>query len=187
MGIASIVLGVLSLLFAIGGFFASVVPGLGALLSFGSPVLALIGIVLGGVGLSRARNEGGETGVPMAGLILSVVAFFPGFFIAVTCGICNSMCTAAQMRGPHNSQGAPAWSIDGGLGPSPGLGPVPVDPNAVNPNAVDPNAVNPNPVDPNAVDPNAVNPNPVNPNPVNPNPVPTDPNAPPPAFPPPPP
>ena len=128
MGIASIILGVLSMIFAVAGFLLSWVPALGALLSFGAPVLALIGIVLGGVGMSRAKEEGGETGVPMAGMIVSIVCFFPALLVALTCGVCNTMCTTAGLTSPrnHGSQGAP-WTFDASA-PSPGLGSQPAQP-----------------------------------------------------------
>lgn len=169
MGIASLVLGVLAVIFAFAGAFLTFIPFLGALLSFGSPILALVGAVLGGVAYSRAKEESAETGVPLAGLIVSIIAFFPGLFVALTCGVCNSMCTAGSMAPhPDGSPNAPYWLVDGGnVVISPGITPPPVPPT---PNPVpDPNA----PPDPTAApDPNA---------------PPPDPDAPPPAFPPPPP
>ncbi|HEY8429291.1 MAG TPA: hypothetical protein VIL20_12985 [Sandaracinaceae bacterium] len=117
MGVASIVLGVLALLFAVGGFALSFIPVVGSLLSFGAPVLALIGIVLGGVGVSRARDEGGDGGIALAGLIVSIVAFFPSFFVAITCGLCNAACTTAAI-GRRASGAPPFWLVDAGaLGP----------------------------------------------------------------------
>lgn len=171
MGIASIILGVLSMIFAIAGFLLSWVPALGALLSFGAPVLALIGIVLGGVGMSRAKEEGSETGVPMAGMIVSIVCFFPALLVALTCGVCNTMCTTAGMSGSRNrgSQVSP-WILDAG-GSSPGLGPQPAQP-VLPPQPVQPAQPTPFP------DPAAMPPNPSVPTPV--------PGQPPPAFPPPP-
>ncbi|MBZ0116049.1 MAG: hypothetical protein K8H88_03565 [Sandaracinaceae bacterium] len=174
MGIASLVLGVLSLIFAIGGFVATVVPGLGAVLSFSSPILALVGIVLGGVALSRARQEGGETGMAITGLVVSIVMLFPALFVAFFCGLCNTCVTAGALS-PNRTQ---PWIVDAGPSTWPAM---PIDPNApVDPSAVDPNA----PVDPSAVDPNA----PVDPSAVDPSDpgAPVDPDVPPPAFPPPP-
>ena len=90
MGIASIILGVLSMIFAVAGFLLSWVPALGALLSFGAPVLALIGIVLGGVGLSRAKNSGDGSTLATLGLTLNVIGLIFGLLFAVTCGVCNA-------------------------------------------------------------------------------------------------
>jgi hypothetical protein len=111
MGIAAIVLGALALLCAVGGAFTTMVPGLGALLSFSGPVFALVGIVLGGVGISRGREEGSETGTAIAGLVLSIIAFFPAFFVAISCGVCNVMCTEDMLRG----QRATPWITDSGV------------------------------------------------------------------------
>lgn len=172
MGVGSIVLGILSLLFAMGGFVVSFIPGvgafLGAFLSFASPVLALIGVVLGGVGVSRARSEGIEGGTPMAGLIVSGVAFFPAFLVAISCGICDAMCAGAMIDGQRNrGSSTPWWLADAGVSTTPGFNPAPIPtPPPTGPSApIDPTA--PPPIDPTA-------------------PPPQDPTQPPPAFPPPP-
>ncbi|MBX3269455.1 MAG: hypothetical protein KF729_04305 [Sandaracinaceae bacterium] len=157
MGVASIVLGVLAAILAFAGAMLTWVPFLGALLSFLSPVLALVGAVLGGVALSRAKEEGGESGVPLAGLIVSIIAFFPALLVALTCGVCNSMCSAGTLAPRPDSTTSPAfWLVDGGVA-SPGISPPPVSP--------DPSFPLPPPTD--EPDPSA------------------DPSAPPPAFPPP--
>jgi hypothetical protein len=172
MGIAAIVAGVLSLLFAIGAFIVSFVPVVGAFvgafLAFAAPALALVGIVLGGVALSRARNEGGETGMATAGLVVSIVAFIPGFLVAISCGVCNSVCAAAQLENANNPRPASPFWLDAGPGSAvPPFFPPPPDPTALPPApSADPNAL---PSDPNVA------------------PVPSVPgDAPPPAFPPPP-
>ncbi|MEC7524582.1 MAG: hypothetical protein VYE22_32180 [Myxococcota bacterium] len=131
MGIASIALGVLALIFTFAGFLLTPIPFVGSLFSFGAPVCALIGIVLGGVSLSRARTDGSETGLPTAGLVVSVVAFFPAFFVALVCGVCNSVCSAASMAPrPPAGQQQPWWMTDAGAAGSPGLGPQPAAPPA---------------------------------------------------------
>lgn len=162
MGIASIILGVLSMIFAVAGFLLSWVPVLGALLSFGAPILALIGIVLGGVGMSRAKEEGSETGIPMAGLIVSIICFFPALLVALTCGVCNTVCTTASLNARRRPPitGTP-WYIDAGSGASPGLGPQPVPPAPVPP-PVQPQAPQPPQLPaPTLPDPAALNPNPI--------------------------
>ncbi len=74
MGLGSIVLGVLAVVCMIGGFLATLVPFVGTMLSFLSPLLALVGIVLGGVALSRSRSGGEESeGVAIGGLVTNVV------------------------------------------------------------------------------------------------------------------
>jgi len=98
MGIASIVLGVAAFVFMLGGVFLWWIPILGALLAFGAPVLALAGCVTGGVGLSRARQEGDSTGLATAGLIVSIIAFVFGLVVAVTCGFCGALCSAATLN-----------------------------------------------------------------------------------------
>lgn len=182
MGVASIVLGILALLFAMGGFLVSFIPVIGSfpgvILSFGAPVLALMGIVVGGVGMSRAREEGTEAGSATAGLIVSIIAFFPAFLVAITCGVCNTMCASAALTAPHDQSGQqdPWWLYDAGPGASPGLGATPpgTTPPGTTPPAYPPPAYPP----PTAIDPQV----PPDPTVV----APTQPGEPPPAFPPPP-
>lgn len=112
MGLASVVLGVAALVFMLGGVFLFWVPILGPLLAFGAPVLALAGCVTGGIGMSRARQEGDSTGPATAGLIISIIAFICGLLVAVTCGFCGALCTAATLN-PNNryqrSDGGAFW------------------------------------------------------------------------------
>src|SRR5690606_15074629 len=93
---------------------------------------------------------------------ISIVAFFPAFFVAMTCGVCNAACTNAALRGGAPGAGAspaPFWLTD--ADPSPGLGttppPPPFDP--IDPAPIDPSqpppAFPPPPLDPPAVDPAA--------------------------------
>ena len=162
MGIASIALGVLALIFTFAGFLLTPIPFVGSLFSFGAPVCALLGIVLGGVSLSRARTDGTETGLPTAGLVVSVVAFCPAFFVALVCGLCNSVCSAASLS-PRSSSpsGTPFWMVDAGATGSPGLGPGPIPapaPAPTNPAPTSPAPTSPAPtIDP-AIDPTAADP-----------------------------
>jgi hypothetical protein len=104
MGIGSIVLGALSVLCMIGGVLATPIPFLGVMLSFLSPLLAMLGIVLGGVALSRSRSGGEESeGVAIGGLVTNIVVLVPSFLVAVTCGLCNTICTGIAMSPPHDS------------------------------------------------------------------------------------
>lgn len=120
MGVGSILLGIAAFLFMFGGFLTSVIPVVGTLLSFAAPLLAIGGIVTGGLGLSRAKRDGEPTGTPTAGLIVSIVALIPALLVALTCGLCNA-CFTAGMMSPQ--QGDPQWWLDGGSPTGPGLSP----------------------------------------------------------------
>ena len=121
MGVGSIIVGIAAFLFMFGGFLASPIPFLGTVLSFGAPLLAIVGIVLGGLGLSRAKRDAEPTGAPTAGLIVNIIALIPALVIALTCGLCNACITAGAMN-PQPPQDP--WWLDGGtnpLAPQPGL------------------------------------------------------------------
>ena len=74
MAIGSIIIGVVALLFMVAGFFFTAVPVVGSIMSFGSPILALVGIVMAGVAMSRAKQQGESNGAAVAGLVVSIVA-----------------------------------------------------------------------------------------------------------------
>jgi hypothetical protein len=97
MPLASILCGAVALMMAIGGFLMTGMPVVGSVLSFGSPLVGLAGIVLGGLGMSRARQSGEGEGAAIAGLVLSAVAFVLGLLVAITCGLCNACVTAGSM------------------------------------------------------------------------------------------
>lgn len=162
MGIGAIVLGVFAFICMIGGAVLALVPFLGVMLSFLAPVLALVGIILGGVGLSRARSGGGESeGFAIGGLITSVVAFVPSVIVALSCGVCNVCTTAMYLdpnfgthdAGPRYDAGTPSYTTPNApppftyapppfppSGPTPGLqGPAaPVIPTTAPPPAFPP-------------------------------------------------
>ncbi|RLB56867.1 MAG: hypothetical protein DRJ42_02045 [Deltaproteobacteria bacterium] len=154
MGIASIILGVLCLLFMFGGFFLSFVPFLGTVLSFAAPLLGLAGVITGGIALSRAKAEGQPAGAATGGIIVSVVALIPSVLVALTCGLCNA-CMSANVADPNNNNfqvyrdGGVFMRHDPNSGPDDLRDDTLVDPDAVDPDAVDPD-VNADPVDPNA-------------------------------------
>ncbi|GAB4205451.1 MAG: hypothetical protein OHK0013_21330 [Sandaracinaceae bacterium] len=119
MGLGSIILAVFAFLCMIAGALFVMVPFLGTMLSFLSPVLAITGVVLGGVALSRAKQGMGESeGLATAGLVLNIVAFVPAMFVALTCGLCNTLCTGAYLQPSDPSAGVP-WDRDGGVGSNP--------------------------------------------------------------------
>ena len=108
---ASIVCAVFAFLTMIAGFFLTGVPIVGAVMAFASPALGLAGIVLGGLGLSEAKNKGGEgEGAATTGLVISIIAFILGLVVALTCGLCNACMTASMGAG-----GAAAGGAMGGL------------------------------------------------------------------------
>lgn len=119
MGVGSIVLGVLSLLMMFGGILLTWLPGVGSVLSFGAPVVALVGAVLGGIGMSRAKQDGGSGGAGLAGLIISIIAFIFGLIFALTCGLCNALCTAGMIAGPHHRGDGGVYSWSTGTGNPP--------------------------------------------------------------------
>lgn len=93
MALGSLLLGVLSLLMMIAGFFFTPVRYVGAAFSFGAPVMALVGIVMAGLAMSRAKQAGEPSGLAVAGLVLNIVGFILGGVVALTCGLCNMACS----------------------------------------------------------------------------------------------
>jgi hypothetical protein len=119
MGLGSIILAIFAFLCMIAGALFVMVPFLGTMLSFLSPVLAITGVVLGGVALSRAKQGMGESeGLATAGLVLNIVAFIPAMFVALTCGLCNTLCTGAYLQ-PSDPNARVPWDRDGGAGSNP--------------------------------------------------------------------
>ncbi|NOY89563.1 MAG: hypothetical protein GXP55_00040 [Deltaproteobacteria bacterium] len=98
MAWGSVAVGALSFIMMVAGFLLSWVPVLGSLLSFGAPVVAIAGVVMGGVAMSRAKQMGQESGAAVAGLIVSIIAFFPALLFALTCGMCNACVTAGALN-----------------------------------------------------------------------------------------
>lgn len=98
MGIGSIIAGVVALLMTIGGAFLFWLPFAGSVLSFLAPLVALAGIVTGGLAISRARRDGESSGTGIGGLVVSIVAFIPAVLVALTCGLCNALCTGSYVN-----------------------------------------------------------------------------------------
>ena len=80
----SILLALLAVVATVLAIFTTVVPFLGFVVSFGAPSLALGGIVMGGVAMSRAAQTHQSTAGALTGLILSVIAFLPASLVALT-------------------------------------------------------------------------------------------------------
>ena len=69
LGVAGFVTGLLGLLFCW-------VPGLGI-------ILALLGVIMGGIGIPQGKKKGAPTGLAIAGLVLGVIALIPAIIIIV--------------------------------------------------------------------------------------------------------
>ncbi|MBO6937111.1 MAG: hypothetical protein JJ863_19220 [Deltaproteobacteria bacterium] len=102
MAIASLCLGGASFFFMIAGMLFTMVPVVGAVLSIGAPVLALFGVVTGGIAMSRANQMGESSGAATAGLAVSIVGFLVSLLFALTCGLCNA-CVSTAMMDPNNT------------------------------------------------------------------------------------
>jgi hypothetical protein len=84
MGIAGLVLGILA---AIGGW----IP----VFSYIAWLLAIAGIVLSALGLSKAKKANSSTGVCIAGLVLSII----GLVISLIGLLCTTICLGAAAAG----------------------------------------------------------------------------------------
>jgi hypothetical protein len=106
----SILLGVLSLACVALGVLATPIPVLGALFSFAAPLLAIAGIIVGGLAMSRSQQAGPPVtpGAPapaaaprrvgLPGVIVSAVALLPALLTAMTCGVCNAFFSTGQIQ-----------------------------------------------------------------------------------------
>lgn len=168
MGTGSIILGAFAFICMIAGALLSLVPFLGTMLSFLAPVLALAGIILGGVALSRAKAGAGESeGLAVGGLVTSIIAFIPSVLVALTCGLCNVCATGMYLDpnfGTHDSGvhdgGHPLTNPSyptPGIAPMPSPVPTPTTPVAPPPTLVfpPPTAASPSAAPPSAAPPSA--------------------------------
>ena len=169
MGVASSILAILAFVFLLGGMLTSLVPYVGSVLSFGAPLLALFGIVLGGVGMSRAKQHGDSDTFATLGLTLNIIAFLFGLVFALTCGLCNTCISqSAQQNARWNLGPTPGSAGGAGMGspgsagwptpaPTPPTGPSGFSPPPLVPTPVlpDPNGTTPtvDPTDPSGVAP----------------------------------
>lgn len=137
MALSSVLLSVLSAAFTLLGVFAVVLPFAGSVLSFGAPALAVLGVILGGVAISRAREAGeGGSSLGLAGVIMNALVFVPALLGALTCGVCNALVSGAAvqsgspnmrfqlgqgggLRGLRGPPGADAGLLDDDLAPPP--------------------------------------------------------------------
>lgn len=124
MGPGSIVLGITAFAMMLGGILFTLVPVLGSVLSFGAPAVSLAGLIVGGIGYSQARREMASTGAPVAGMVLSGVAFLMSFAFALVCGTCNAFVTAVGT----SSDLSPFLHVDTSSIPMPAPLPAPLPP-----------------------------------------------------------
>jgi hypothetical protein len=112
MAALSILLGVLSLACVALGVLTTPIPVLGALFSFAAPLVAIAGIVVGGLAMSRSQQAAARPVTPgepapaaaptrrvgLPGVIVSAVALLPALLTAMTCGVCNALCSTGQIQ-----------------------------------------------------------------------------------------
>jgi len=79
MGVASLVLGILGLIFMFTGW-----------LGFMAPVFGIIGIILGAIGRKQAKEQNLPTGMATAGLVMSIVSVVLGSILFLACVICTA-------------------------------------------------------------------------------------------------
>ena len=78
LGVAGFVTGLLGLIFCW-------VPFLGI-------VLALLGVIMGGVGITTGKKKGASTGLAIAGLVLGIIALIPAIvIISAAASVAGSM------------------------------------------------------------------------------------------------
>jgi hypothetical protein len=113
-------LAIVSFLFIGLGVLFTPVPGVGAVFSFGAPLLALAGIILGGRAVTKSKTAvpagpggalavpgGGEgSGLALAAVIASAIAFVPAVITALTCGACNALCATGSIQTQGFSTGS---------------------------------------------------------------------------------
>jgi hypothetical protein len=122
MTAASIVLSVAAFVCLGIGFLTTPIPVVGTVFSFAAPALALAGIAVGGVALSRAKRAGQPGDGAVVGIVLNVVAFLPALLVAMTCGVCNALFSAGgvQVRRDFDLRMGPGGVLvapDGGVAP----------------------------------------------------------------------
>lgn len=116
MGVASILLAFLAGLLCLLGFLTAWIPVVGTVLAFGAPVAALVGITLGGMAWSRAREAGRSADMPVVAVIMNVLALVPALLVAFTCGVCNALVSSGPVHIEHH------WGtglVDAGWLPAP--------------------------------------------------------------------
>jgi len=82
MATGALVLGIIALVF-------SFIP----FLYYIAIPLAIIGIILGALGMKQLQQQGRPAGSATAGLVLSIIALVFAIIFAAVCGLCSAACT----------------------------------------------------------------------------------------------
>lgn len=93
MAVVSVLLAFVAFVGTAFGLVFTLMPIWGSVFSFGAPVLALIGIVVGGLAMSAANKRGQSSGFALSAVVMNVLAFLPALVVAMTCGLCNACVT----------------------------------------------------------------------------------------------
>ncbi len=91
MGIASLVLGIVSLVFCFFGPFA-----------FLAPIAGVVGIVLGALARKKLAAEKQPTGTATAGLVMSIIGVVIGAIVWISCVACASAMKSGLEQGIKN-------------------------------------------------------------------------------------
>jgi hypothetical protein len=96
--VRAIVLAVLAVGCTVAGVLTTPVPIVGTVFSVAAPVLALLGVILGGMDMSRRKRAGQPSDAALVGVVLSALAFFPALATAFTCGLCNALWSSSPIE-----------------------------------------------------------------------------------------
>ena len=77
MSVAGLVLGILSIVFAL-------IPGLGLL----GPIVGVVGIILATIGYKKSKALGVKDGMAMAGMVLSIIGTAISLLAYIACVAC---------------------------------------------------------------------------------------------------
>lgn len=89
--VRAIVLAVLSLLCIGAAVLTTPIRVVGTVFSIVAPLLALAGVIVGGLEISQRKRAGQSRDAAVAGVIISAICFFPALATTFTCGVCNAL------------------------------------------------------------------------------------------------
>ena len=82
----------------VAGILTVPVPVVGTVFSLAAPTLAITGVILGGMDLSRRKRAGQPSDAPLIGVVLSALVFFPALATTFTCGVCNALWSSGPVQ-----------------------------------------------------------------------------------------
>jgi hypothetical protein len=97
MALVSILFAVAAFVGTVIGFLTTPIPVVGLVFSFGAAGTALVGAMLGGRAVSRARRALTPTDAARIAVVLNLVALGPALLVAVTCGLCNAIVSTGDV------------------------------------------------------------------------------------------